>query len=49
MLEGVRNRIAGNDMEHVTFIDTSKVPDEVGTGKPIQDSPRLSAMSQNRI
>ena len=47
MLEGVRNRVAGNDMEHVTFIDTSKVPkDEVGTGKPIQDSPRLSAMSQ---
>jgi len=47
MLETARNSMADNGMGHVTFIDTAKVPkDEVGTGKPIQDSPRLSAMSQ---
>merc|ERR1711871_1210721 len=37
-----------NGLRRVSFIDTSKAPkDEVGTGKPLQDSQQLTAFSLN--
>lgn len=46
MLENERRALVKQGIEHVRFIDTSKAPkDEVGTGIPLQDAPRLTAYS----
>ena len=48
LLENERRTLASKGIQNVRFIDTSKAPrDQIGTGKPLQDTVQLTAYSMD--